>query len=464
MLITAARLFDGRLVDVTLNEGRIADLVDHQPGRGGDIDARGGLLLPGLHDHHVHIAATAATLASVRCGPSDVTDEAGLFHTLAGAAGSGWLRGIGYHESVAGRIDRAWLDAAVPDRPVRLQHRSGRMWIFNSVGLDLLLAGREPPPALDRVTGWLFDADRWLRDALHGMPPDLSLVSRNWSRWGVTGLTDMNPENEPADATRFSALRREGTLAQRVTVAGRATLAGMAPNPWVAVGPLKVHLHEAHLPAYDTLTGAIDEAHRVGRGVAIHCVTETELVFALAALREAGPDAQDRIEHASVATDELVTQIAALGLSVVSQPNFVAERGDAYLADIAPSEWSHLYRLRSFLAAGVPLAGGTDTPFGMADPWAAMAAAVTRRTAAGVPLSLHEALTPEEALGLFLADPMALSRQRTVAVGAPADLCLLTQDWEVVRADLGDARVAATIVGGRCVHQDPAPATPRSGD
>ena len=34
-----------------------------------------------------------------------------------------WLRGTGYHESVAGELDRHALDRWVPARPVRVQHR-----------------------------------------------------------------------------------------------------------------------------------------------------------------------------------------------------------------------------------------------------------------------------------------------------------------------------------------------------
>ncbi|MGL4565437.1 MAG: hypothetical protein ACRCVD_09085, partial [Halioglobus sp.] len=39
----------------------------------GDIDAGGGLLLPGLQDHHIHRLARAASLDSVRCGPPDIS-------------------------------------------------------------------------------------------------------------------------------------------------------------------------------------------------------------------------------------------------------------------------------------------------------------------------------------------------------------------------------------------------------
>jgi predicted amidohydrolase YtcJ len=456
-LIRRARLRDGRTVDLRIARGRIAAVVPHDPLAVAEdgaraIDARGGLALPGLHDHHIHIAATAASLSSIRCGPPDVIDEAGLAAALltarAATASPAWLRGIGYHESVAGMIDRQWLDRIISDRPVRVQHRSGRMWIFNSAGLaKLLSSGIAPPAELDRGNGQLFDADGWLRQAIGSGPPDFAAVGTLLARRGITGITDMNPQNDADAAQHFAQQRALGAFPQRVLMAGQADMGGTMPAG-VTLGPVKLHLHEAHLPEYDATVAAIRDAHDRGRGMAVHCVTETELVFTLAALRDAGAIRSDRIEHASVAPDELVGQIAALGIAVVSQPRFVAERGDAYLADIPPEEWPYLYRLRAFRAAGVTLAGSSDAPFGSTDPWAAMTAAVTRQTASGAILGKEEALTPEEALALFLADPEMPDRIRQIEPGAPADICLLRQDWPAVRENLREADIYATLIQG----------------
>jgi predicted amidohydrolase YtcJ len=181
-------------------------------------------------------------------------------------------------------------------------------------------------------------------------------------------------------------------------------------------------------------------------------VTETELVFALAALADAGARTGDRIEHASVAPDSLIDQIADLGLQVVSQPHFIAERGDRYRQDVAADAVPLLYRLRAFLTRGVTLAGGSDAPFGSVDPWAAMRAAGSRRTMQGRCIGPDEALSPEQALALFLADPVRLERQRRVVPGAPADLCLLDRPWQAARERLSADDVRATFIAGVRVH------------
>jgi predicted amidohydrolase YtcJ len=186
--------------------------------------------------------------------------------------------------------------------------------------------------------------------------------------------------------------------------------------------------------------------------VASHCTTEAELVFTLAALEAGGTRPGDRIEHGGIAPDHLIAEIARLGLSVVSQPHFIAERGEQYLDAVEPDLHSALYRLQAFRAAGVTLAGGSDAPFGSSDPWAAMRAAVSRRTDAGRTIGPGEALSPEQALALYLADPEELGRQRRIAVGAAADLCLLGRPWAKARERLDSRDVRATIVAGRIIY------------
>ena len=117
-----------------------------RPAPGEDVmDAAGGVLLPGLHDHHVHLRALAAAAASVAPARRDVRTAAELAARLRAADADlppgAWLRAVGYHESVAGSLDRHALDRLLPHRPVRVQHRTGALWMVNSLaaaqlGLD----------------------------------------------------------------------------------------------------------------------------------------------------------------------------------------------------------------------------------------------------------------------------------------------------------------------------------------
>lgn len=465
----------GRRCDVALENGRVRSIGERDPtpaaprNASGDVlDARGGALLPGLHDHHIHLMALAAALEGVDCGPPRVADEAALARALRTATPrEGWLRGTRYHESVAGALDRGRLDRIRDDVAIRLQHRSGIMWFLNSkaiaaIGLDG--DDRDAPPgaierdAAGRATGRLFRADAWLRRRLGPRAlPDLARVGRRLAAHGVTRVTDCSPDNDASAAATLAGARRSGALPQRIDLMGRLGLAVDAHADVLHLDAHKIMLDEPALPDLDALTERIAAAHAEARGVAFHAVTRTELLFALTALEAAGARAGDRLEHASVAPPEIVDRTARLGLRVVTQPHFVSERGDDYLRDVEARDRPHLYRLRSWRDRGVVLAGGTDAPYGAPDPWAAMRAATTRRSASDHPLGEAEALSPEAACALFapgLARTLDFDGRRPPSprVGDAADLCLLTAPWREARESLETALVRTTIRAGRVVY------------
>ena len=455
MLIRRVELDAAGLADVRIEAGGIT-AIGAQLARQRDeaeLDAEGAALLPGLHDHHLHLRSLAAARASVACGPPQIQTGTALAAALHAAAATldqhgVWLRGIGYHESVAGEIDRDWLDQHGPAQPLRIQHRSGRLWLLNSLALQQLEVGEGGDPLerlAGRCTGRLYDADDWLRSRLPRQRISLHPVSQLLASYGVTGVTDTTPQNGRDSWHDFAAAQARGELLQQLMLMGDGSLDAVQDQPGLLRGARKFHLHEHELPAFDTLCAEIRQSHRAGRGAAFHCVTRTDLVFALAALCEAGGHAGDRIEHASVTPPELLSGLLAQGLTVVAQPHFIHERGDQYVQDVAAEDQPWLYRLRGLLDAGVPLAAGSDAPFGDPDPWAAMQAAVSRRSRSGTVMGADEALTPEQALALF-SSPLAApgSAARRVAVGQPADLCLLDRSWAEARRDLAAVRVRQT--------------------
>jgi predicted amidohydrolase YtcJ len=456
MLIRGATRLDGRSVDIRVRDGVIAECAESLPWRGEDvvIDAHGGAVLPGLHDHHIHLFALAASLESVKCGPP--LDAAGLVALLRSAPGGEWVRGVGYHESVAGDIDAAWLDRALPDRPVRVQHRSGRLWVFNSAGLALLGGAAADGPLerdADGLTGRLYDGDGWLRARLGQSAPSLEDVSRRLAACGVTSVSDATAANDAAAFWLFCRARETGALRQHVAVMGGDEIADCESVPGCVALARKIHLHDGDYPEPATFLEILRAARAHGLQVAVHCVTEADLVFSLSLMEEAGDAHSFRIEHASVVPPALLARLAAAEVTVVTQPNFVAERGDAYLADIPVSEHEFLYRGAGLLRHGVKLAGGTDAPFGGFDPWAAMQAAVDRRTRGGVMLGRAERLSPEQALALFTTHWSAPGGPvRQVRAGAAADLCLLRKPWAQVRGALAEAEVVATVQDGVCIY------------
>ena len=428
-------------VDVRIGDGRIVEVGARLERRREDevVDAGGGAIIPGLHDHHVHLRAMAAAVGSVPVG--------GLRQAAADAPPGRWLRAVGYHESIAGPLDRRRLDGIVTDRPVRVQHRSGGLWILNSRGLDLVGAATADEPGIERdehgaPTGRLWRLDRWLAERLPPAPLDLAAVSRQAASQGVVGFTDADPHRRQADVDLLAA----AAVAQRVTLMSSA---GLDLPDGFDPGPRKILLDDDTLHLLDLLTPDRDGP------VAVHCVTRLQLVATLAALADAGARPGDRIEHAGVVPVELRAELRRLGVTVVTQPNFVAERGDEYLTDVDPDDVPLLYPCATLQAAGVAVAAGTDAPFGDADPWAAMRAAVQRRTRSGQVLGAGERVGPATALDLFLGSADAPARPRRVEPGAPADLCVLDRPlrdvYEALDGEPSFNPVVLTIAAGRVI-------------
>lgn len=431
MLIRRATLLDGTSADIRVG-ARIEEVGTGLAAKSGEgvLDAGGGTVLPGLHDHHVHLRSAASALDSLSVGPPAVRTKEQLARVLSSAApgADGWIRAVGYHESVAGDLDRTALDALASHVPVRVQHRSGVLWILNSAALGRVGLAGHPD-------GRLRSADRGWSDALQRRETDLAELSRRITATGVTGVTDATPDLDAGDLVALVMAHRRGEFRPGVRV----------------LAPGKKILHDDHLDL-ESLTEWIADRHSIGQPVAVHCVTAAQLLVTIAALRAAGSHPLDRIEHAAMVPDDAMTDLADLGLTVVTQPNLVAERGDQYLADVPADEHDQLWRVATLVKAHVTVAFSTDMPFGRGDPWAAMRAAVRRSTPTGKILNPAECVSPRQALTMFLGWPDRPGRARTVEIGEPGDLCVLSEPPGTALAELDAGLVAATIIGGELVY------------
>ena len=432
--------------DVRLADGLVAACAPGLSPKPGEevVEADGGVLLPGLHDHHVHLRALAAAAGSVPVGPPRIRNAAELAAALRAADADlppgAWLRAVGYHESVAGALDRHVLDGLLPQRPVRVQHRTGALWVVNSLATDLLGLNECELSGVERddnggPTGRLWRMDQWLADRVPSATLDLGAVSRKAGSLGTTGFTDATPGARERDL----AFLASAPIAQRVCCMA-------APEvrlpPGVGPGPVKIMLDDTTLPLLAELGDLVHGAHAADRPVAVHCVTRVQLVLTLAALDLAGRRPGDRIEHGAVIGSDSLPELQ--GLTVVTQPHFIAERREQYATDVPPGDRPDLWRLRSLIDAGVDVAAGSDAPFGSEDPWQAMRAAVRRPRQ----FAADEAISPARALALFLGEPTAPGIQRLVAAGRPADLTLLRADPLDLLRSLGSDLVAATFIGG----------------
>lgn len=447
-------------LDLLLRDGVIAEIGRPSAAGAAILEGRGGAMLPGLHDHHIHLLALATERQSIQLGPAQTSDRTAFESKLRAAAATmpgRFLRATQYHESVAGPLDRASLDMVLPDTPVRVQYRTGSLWVLNSAALDLVLPETAWPDCVERdnaghATGRIWRGDAWLRSRLKSAPPDLAPIGEELARLGITGLTDTSVSTTADEAALFEVAAASGSLRQRLLLMSGDWLPS-SPGEAYRIGAVKILLDEHQLGDITPMTEKIKQARQWQRNVAVHCVTATELAFALAAFDEAGAQVGDRIEHGGVIDDDALMMIRRLGLAVVTQPSFVAERGDAYLDEVEAVDQPFLYRCASLLAAGVPLAASSDAPYASPDPWKAIMAAVERRTQSGRALGLAERISRRQALDLFLRKAEVLSHIRTIAIGEKADLCLLHLPLREVLEKPDKDQVAATIVAGELIYR-----------
>jgi hypothetical protein len=495
---------DGRdavATGVLIEDGRIKRVLSgHEDvGRGyRTVDLESATVFPGFIDAHTHPLALGAALRAVDCSPMAVKSITQIVGRIAEAAADsseplgessgGWIRARGYDELLLAERrhpNAADLDRAAPGRMVRLSHGSGHGDVLSSAALDAVGIGRDsaPPPGatIERdpttgePTGLLFEMGGWLRKRTPQPSSDVlndyaETASSAFIAAGVTSVTDAGRDNTVDRMHLYSAMNAEGRFLPRPIV--MLSPDGVYPSPesvpGVRAGATKIAITfsggEMH-PEFEALVEMISLAHRADRQVAVHAVEIEAVVMATEAFAAVGDRSQvakrrHRIEHASECPLEIAKMIASTGLSVVTQPGFIHERGDRYVSALKSSEEgadpAHLYAARSLLDAGTTVAGSSDAPFGPHAPLAGIQAAVTRRSSSGASVGSEQAISIREALRLYGPDAAWVDLQEadagSIESGKRADFVVLERDPREVESDeISSIPVLATLIGGESV-------------
>jgi predicted amidohydrolase YtcJ len=457
------------------------------------IDCRGAAILPGFIDAHLHLRALAATFLGIDCRPDVVRSLDGLRSLLQQQAGQmppgQWLVGHGYDEFALAerRHPTRWdLDVAVPQHPVRLAHRSRHAWVLNSLALARLGITREfaapdggmveRDPASGEPTGLLIDMDAYLRAHLRPLTtPEmfrsaLKRASQALFAAGVTTIGEASVSNDLASYNTFRAWIAEGDVGVRVALlmgasslpdSVEADLNAGAETPFLHLQGVKIRLDEARgelYPPPDVVNAQVWSAHRQGCPVAIHAVELPALVSALHAIRLAQErlprlDLRHRIEHCALCPEVCLDELAELKVAVVTQPAFLWHHGPRYMAEIEPEHQPWLYRVKSFLDRGIPVAGSSDAPVVPPHPLQGVCAAVTRLTSDGHIIGPEERVSVAEALWLFTQGAAWAcgleSKVGSIRRGKRADLVVLEADPRRVSPDeIPQIPVRLTMVDG----------------
>ncbi len=468
---------------------------------------RGATLIPGFRDAHMHPVPYAALLDG--CSLKQASDMEDLQHRIAALAAS--LEDG--QPVVATRLDdesllerrlptRVDLDAAVSDRPVVIYRYCGHVAVANTAALVASnitpdtpdpeggSIDREPDgtptgvlretacglvaPALARGGSSL--SDEALLSALHGL-----------AGVGITSIGAMIGYGERPFEQLAAELQLWTRVADRLPIrvhafvitdtparlreaarllSDRADRLGWAGVKRFADGSLGGHTAAmtspfSDLDALGTLrlsdadTAVARESIALGGLVAIHAIGDRAVNSVLDVFDELISDGADpdnlRMEHVSVISSDQVTRFAALGVTAVVQPAFLASESEWVRDRVGPQRTSWLYPFRSFLESGVPVAGSSDCPVEPPQPLWGMAAAMDRYG-----ISPGERLTGTEALALFTSgSARTLREQEPLSIGSPADIVVIDTDPTTATAvEVHDAQILDTFVDGIPVQVD----------
>ena len=176
-------------------------------------------------------------------------------------------------------------------------------------------------------------------------------------------------------------------------------------------------------------------------------------------------DRRFTLTHANFLSGDAIRRAAALGVVADMQPAWYHFDGPALAGVLGPDRMATLQPYRSIIDAGVVVAGGSDhmikfdaresvNPF---DPFLGMWIAVTRMTADGSVHNPEQRITREEALRMWTLNAAYLTFEEDVKgslePGKYADFVIVDRDILTCAEDeLRDARVLATVLGGRDVY------------
>jgi predicted amidohydrolase YtcJ len=308
-------------------------------------------------------------------------------------------------------------------------------------------------------------------------PPEIRAFDRTRREGKLTVRTDMlmaawgfgAPESEQGLEERFESLGVGGGLGDELL-----RLEGIKLMIDGGMSDRTARMFDAYLDEPqnrgtwvvepERLVKLIRWVHDLGWPMDIHtCGDEAQetVVRAFAAAQRENPKPwlRHRVHHAYFPTPAALEAMAEAGIPAVVSSPFLTNLGEGFINSVGPERASRAMPMRTYLNAGVPLAGSSDSHITDYNPWVGMHAAVNRTTVTGRNLGNEtEALTPEEALRSYTIGGAFVTgredRQGSVASGKLADLVVLDRDPLAIPPDeLDRVKPIATMLGGEWVFR-----------
>lgn len=425
---------------------------------------------PAFRDPHLHILAMAAARISVDCRAEiapTLRDVLGLIQEAAAFRQPGsWIRAANFDDALVAeqrhpRLDE--LDAAAPDRPLLLRHRTGHGVMVNSTGA--LILRRESHVAVP--AGELL-APEVIPDGItqlprHRLEDAVKQESVSMAASGIVAFGDATPANDVRRLELLSRFVESGVISQDVVfMPGIDHLDELVERGARFQQRLKhaVCGHVKIVPDGDDtrLAEQVAHARRHRWAVAVHVLDAAELDAAIRALSASAPlpGVPDRIEHLAICLPDQLQAVRRIGSAVVSNPAFLAARSRKYVSQVSELEREWLYPVRGLIARGVTVAAASDGPVAPTHPLLSVSGAVHRGDGHSV-FGGAERVDAVTALGMVTraAGLVMTGSSSSLKVAAAADFVILDRDpRQIGNASIRDVSVLATFKSGHPIYAD----------
>lgn len=508
--------FEAMLID----DGKVTAIGSHAEisGRAKQakiIDGKNRTLLPGLIDAHGHVMNLGANILQANLVGTASLDAALVKvknYAVANPANP-WIIGRGWNQVIwnLGRFPTAKeLDAVVSDRPVLLERVDGHATWANSAAMKVAgidkntkdpVGGRIERDAEGNPTGVFIDnasalllakvpqptAQQWT-DTLDSALAEMASV-------GLTSVGDAGIDQRTF--TLYKNYADQGKLSARIY----AMIGGVGEdfdaiskggpllaygNDFLTVRSIKLYADGAlgsrgaalHAPYSDQPNNSgllfntqAELNEMVGKGLSqgyqvnVHAIGDkanSQVLdsFEAAYKLQGGKNLRNRIEHAQVLRVNDIPRFVPLQLIASMQQTHATSDMNMAEDRIGAERLKGAYAWQTFLKQGTRVAGGSDFPVELSNPFFGLHAAVTRQDAQNNPKGgwhPEQAMSVIEALRSFTIDAAyaahAENMQGTLEPGKWADFILIDRDiFNIDPSQIRTTQVLETWVGGKQVY------------